>query len=29
MQNKIKEIRKALSQLEAWKDKDISNCRHW
>ena len=29
MQNKIKEIRKNLSQLEASKDKDISNFRHW
>ena len=27
-QNKIKELRKDLSQLEASKDKDISNCRH-
>ena len=29
MQNKIKELRKDLSQLEASKDKDISNFRHW
>ena len=29
MQNKIKELRKDLSQLEALKDKDISNFRHW
>ena len=29
MQNKIKKFRKDLSQLEAWKDKDISNFRHW
>ena len=29
MQNKIKELRKELSQLEASKDKDISKCRHW
>ena len=29
LQNKIKELRKDLSQLEALKDKDISNCRHW
>ena len=28
LQNKIKELRKALSQLEASKDKDISNFRH-
>ena len=28
-QNKIKEPRKDLSQLEASKDKDISNFRHW
>ena len=28
-QNKIKELRKDLSQLEASKDKDISNFRHW
>ena len=25
----IKELRKDLSQLEASKDKDISNFRHW
>ena len=29
LQNKIKEHRKDLSQLEASKDKDISNFRHW
>ena len=29
MQNKIKEFRKDLSQLEALKDKGISNFRHW
>ena len=29
MQNKIKELRKDLSQLETSKDKDISNFRHW
>ena len=29
LQNKIKELRKDLSQLEASKDKGISNCRHW
>ena len=29
MQNKFKELRKDLSQLEASKDKDISNFRHW
>ena len=29
LQNKIKEFRKDLSQLEALKDKDISNFRHW
>ena len=28
LQNKIKEPRKDLSQLEATKDKDISNFRH-
>ena len=28
LQNKIKELRKDLSQLEAAKDKDISNFRH-
>ena len=28
LQNKIKELRKDLSQLEALKDKDISNFRH-
>ena len=27
--NKIKELRKDVSQLEASKDKDISNFRHW
>ena len=29
LQNKIKELRKDLSQLEASKDKDISNSRRW
>ena len=29
LQNKIKELRKDLSQLEASKDKDISNFRHY
>ena len=29
MQHKIKELRKDLSHLEASKDKDISNFRHW
>ena len=29
LQNKIKELRKDLSQLEALKDKDISSFRHW
>ena len=29
LQNKIKELRKALSQLEPSKDKSISNFRHW
>ena len=29
LQNKIKEIRKDLGQLEASKDKDINNFRHW
>ena len=29
LQNKIKELRKDLSQLEASKDKDICNFRHW
>ena len=29
MQNEIKELRKDLSQLEASKDKDISNFTHW
>ena len=29
LQNKIKELRKDLSQQEASKDKDISNFRHW
>ena len=29
LQNKIKELRKGLSQLEALKDKDISSSRHW
>ena len=29
LQNKIKELRKDLSQLEPSKDKGISNFRHW
>ena len=29
LQNKIKEVRKDSSQLEASKDKDIGNFRHW
>ena len=29
LQNKIKEFRKDLRQLEALKDKYISNFRHW
>ena len=29
LQNKIKELKKALSKLAASKDKDISNFRHW
>ena len=29
LQNKITELRKGLSQLEASKDKDISSFRHW
>ena len=29
LQNKIKELRKDLSQLEASKDKNISSFRHW
>ena len=29
MQNKIKELKKDLSQLEASKDKDIGNFIHW
>ena len=29
LQKKIKELRKDLSQLEASKDKDFSNFRHW
>ena len=29
LQNKIKGLRKDLSQLKASKDKDISNFRHW
>ena len=29
LQNKIKELRKDLIQLEASKDKDISNFRYW
>ena len=29
LQKKIKELKKDVSQLEASKDKDISNFRHW
>ena len=29
LQNKIKELRKHLRQIEASKDKDISNFRQW
>ena len=29
LQNKIKELMKDVSQLEASRDKDISNFRHW
>ena len=29
LQKKIKELRKDFSQLEASKDKDINNLRHW
>ena len=29
MQNKTKELKKDLSQLEASKDEDMSNFRHW
>ena len=29
LQNKIKELRKDLSHLEASKDKGISNFKHW
>ena len=29
LQNKIKELMKDLSQLQASKDKDISNFRYW
>ena len=29
LQNMIKELRKDLNQIEASKDKDISNFRHW
>ena len=29
LQNKIKELRKDISQLEASKDKNINNFRHW
>ena len=29
LQNKIKELRKDLSQLEASKDKGVSSFRHW
>ena len=28
LQNNIKELRKDLSQIEASKDKDVSNLRH-
>ena len=29
LQNKIKELKKDLSQLESSKDKEVSNVRHW
>ena len=29
LQNKIKKLRKDLSQLKASKDKEVSNARHW
>ena len=29
LQNKIKELRKDVSQLESSKDKEVSNVRHW
>ena len=29
LQNKIKELRKVLSQLESSNDKVVSNVRHW
>ena len=29
LQNKIKELREDLSQLESSKDKEVSNVRHW
>ena len=29
LQNKIKELRKDLSQLKSSKDKEVSNVRHW
>ena len=29
LHNKIKELRKDLSQLELSKDKEVSNLRHW
>ena len=29
LQNKIKELRKDLSQLESSKDKEVTNVRHW
>ena len=29
LQNKIKELRKDLSQLESSKDKEVSNVQHW
>ena len=29
LQNKIKELRKDLSQLESSKDEEVSDVRHW
>ena len=29
LQNRIKELKKDLSQLESSKDKEVSNVRHW
>ena len=29
LQNKIKELKKNLSQLESSKDKEVNNVRHW